>query len=138
MPEYPKQIRTRHIRRAIEELGIDRPVYAHRIVGNRLELLVYGHDEPMFWPPVECPQPKTLTQPSPMGRGQEEGEGERGEPPMPPFDPPRASDPPDADPGPARPPSSSGTRPAANRDARIQEAGTKNPVNPVNPVEDPK
>ncbi|MEJ2189576.1 MAG: hypothetical protein P8Y93_09205 [Acidobacteriota bacterium] len=38
------------IRQAIEELGIDRPYYACRVIGNRLEFSLYGGDV-VLWPP---------------------------------------------------------------------------------------
>ena len=38
------------IRQALDELGIDRPYLACRVVGNRLELTLYGGDV-VTWPP---------------------------------------------------------------------------------------
>lgn len=38
------------IRQALEELGIDRPYLSCRVVGNRLELSLYGGDV-VTWPP---------------------------------------------------------------------------------------
>lgn len=38
------------IRQALDELGIDRPYFSSRIVGNRLELTLYGGDL-VYWPP---------------------------------------------------------------------------------------
>lgn len=80
MPTYPKRITLKHISRAIDELAIDRPIYAHRIVGNRLEMLVYGADEPLFWPPEQpaaepaaAPATEPATDPAtePAGEGDE-------------------------------------------------------------------
>ena len=38
------------VRQAVEELGINRPFYSCRIVGNRLEFSLYGGDL-VYWPP---------------------------------------------------------------------------------------
>ena len=38
------------IRQAIEELGLNRPFYTCRVVGNRLEFSLYGGDL-VYWPP---------------------------------------------------------------------------------------
>ena len=38
------------VRQALDELGIDRPFYNCRVVGNRLEFSLYGGDV-VFWPP---------------------------------------------------------------------------------------
>jgi len=38
------------IRRAVEDLGINRPFYSCRIVGARLEFSLYGGDL-IYWPP---------------------------------------------------------------------------------------
>jgi hypothetical protein len=43
------------IRQALDELAINRPYYSCRVVGNRLELALYGGDV-VFWPPK--PEPK--------------------------------------------------------------------------------
>lgn len=40
------------IRQAVEELGINRPFYSCRIVGNRLEFSLYGGDL-VYWPPTK-------------------------------------------------------------------------------------
>lgn len=49
------------IRRALDDLGIDRPYYTARVVGGRLELRLYGGDY-VYWPPVGAhgcaPSPK--------------------------------------------------------------------------------
>jgi len=37
---------------ALAELAIDRPVLTSRLVGNRLELTLYGGDL-IYWPPAE-------------------------------------------------------------------------------------
>ena len=37
------------IRRALDELGINRPYYTARVVGGRLELALYGGDV-VYWP----------------------------------------------------------------------------------------
>ena len=41
-----------NIKRALRELGINRPYYRARVVGGRLELCLYGGDV-VFWPPKE-------------------------------------------------------------------------------------
>ena len=46
----PVQADAATIRQALEELGIDRPYMACRVVGNRLELTLYGGDV-VTWPP---------------------------------------------------------------------------------------
>jgi hypothetical protein len=38
------------IREAVENLGINRPFYTCRLVGNRLEFSLYGGDL-VYWPP---------------------------------------------------------------------------------------
>jgi hypothetical protein len=38
------------IRQAVEELGINRPFYSCRVLGNRLEFSLYGGDL-VYWPP---------------------------------------------------------------------------------------
>lgn len=38
------------IRHALQELGINRPFYTCRVVGNRLEFSLYGGDL-VYWPP---------------------------------------------------------------------------------------
>ena len=38
-----------NIKRALEDLGINRPYYRARVVGGRLELCLYGGDV-VFWP----------------------------------------------------------------------------------------
>lgn len=38
------------VRQAIDELGLNRPFYTCRIVGNRLEFSLYGGDL-VYWPP---------------------------------------------------------------------------------------
>ena len=38
------------IRRALDDLGIDRPYYTARVVSGRLELRLYGGDY-VYWPP---------------------------------------------------------------------------------------
>ena len=40
------------IRKALDELGIDRPYTTVRVVGNRLELALYGGDV-VTWPPTK-------------------------------------------------------------------------------------
>jgi len=40
------------IRQAVENLGINRPFYTCRLVGNRLEFSLYGGDL-IYWPPKE-------------------------------------------------------------------------------------
>ena len=40
------------IRQALDELGINRPYYSCRVVGNRLEIALYGGDI-VTWPPEE-------------------------------------------------------------------------------------
>lgn len=37
------------VRKAIDELGLNRPFYTCRVVGNRLEFSVYGGDL-VYWP----------------------------------------------------------------------------------------
>jgi len=44
------------IRQAISELGINKPWYTCRVVGNRLEFHLYGGDL-VYWP--EKPKPRT-------------------------------------------------------------------------------
>jgi hypothetical protein len=48
----PQQVRNdaRTRARAIRELGIDVPVYTTRVVGDRLELALYGGSV-VYWPP---------------------------------------------------------------------------------------
>ena len=46
------------IRQALEDLNIDRPYMACRVVGNRLELTLYGGDV-VFWPPKATRRRKT-------------------------------------------------------------------------------
>jgi hypothetical protein len=41
---------TETIRQAVEELGLNRPFYTCRLVGNRLEFSLYGGDL-VYWPP---------------------------------------------------------------------------------------
>ena len=38
------------MRQALDELGINRPFYTCKVVGNRLEFSLYGGDL-AFWPP---------------------------------------------------------------------------------------
>lgn len=45
------------IRQALDELGINRPFYTCRVVGNRLELALYGGDL-VYWPPKPAPKRK--------------------------------------------------------------------------------
>ena len=40
------------LQQAIRELGIDRPILMSRLVGNRLELTLYGGDL-VYWPPAK-------------------------------------------------------------------------------------
>lgn len=51
-----KQIRNdaRTRARAIKDLGIDVPIYTTRVVGNRLELSLYGGSV-VYWPEEELP-----------------------------------------------------------------------------------
>ena len=44
-----------NIKRALEELGINRPYYRARVVGGRLELCLYGGDV-VFWPAAASPE----------------------------------------------------------------------------------
>jgi hypothetical protein len=37
--------------RAIKELGINRPFYTCRVIGNQLEFRLYGGDV-VYWPPL--------------------------------------------------------------------------------------
>ena len=39
------------IRQALDELGIDKPYYTCKVVGNRLEFSLYGGDV-AIWPPA--------------------------------------------------------------------------------------
>ena len=48
------------IRQALDDLGINRPYYSCRVVGNRLELTLYGGDV-VTWPPA--PATKTRRRP---------------------------------------------------------------------------
>lgn len=48
------------IKRALDDLAIDRPYYTCKVVGNRLEFSLYGGDV-VHWPPS--------TSPSRRGRG---------------------------------------------------------------------
>ena len=41
------------IRRAVEDLGINRPFYTCRVVGARLEFTLYGGDL-IYWPPKQA------------------------------------------------------------------------------------
>ena len=58
------------IRRAIEELGLNRPFYTCRIVGSRLEFSLYGGDL-VYWPPKRARPRKGQdnARSSPSGRG---------------------------------------------------------------------
>jgi hypothetical protein len=58
MPNYPKRIRNTktHRQRALQELDIDVPYYACRLVSNRLEFYLYG-GAVVRWPPVPEPEP---------------------------------------------------------------------------------
>jgi hypothetical protein len=47
------------IRKALDELGIDRPYYTARVVGGQIELVLYGGDV-VYWPPA----PSSLPSPS--------------------------------------------------------------------------
>ena len=44
------------IRQAVDELGITRPFYSCRLVGNRLEFSLYGGDL-VYWSPSSSPNP---------------------------------------------------------------------------------
>jgi hypothetical protein len=46
------------IRQAVEELGINRPFYTCRVVGNRLEFSLYGGDL-IYWPPKQTTKRRT-------------------------------------------------------------------------------
>ena len=43
------------IKRALEDLAINRPYYTARVVGGRLELRLYGGDV-VYWPPDPPPE----------------------------------------------------------------------------------
>jgi hypothetical protein len=45
------------IRQALDELAIDRPYMGARVVGNRLELTLYGGDV-VTWPPKPARKPR--------------------------------------------------------------------------------
>ena len=60
-PTRPKRITASkaNIARALKELGINKPYYRARVVGGRLELLLYGGDI-VYWPeaPSDEKQPE--------------------------------------------------------------------------------
>ena len=57
-------------KKAIQELGIDRPITATRLVGDRLELYLYGGDgQPLtFEEPAAKPEKKTRKKPGPKAK----------------------------------------------------------------------
>jgi hypothetical protein len=57
-------------KKAIQELGIDRPVSRTRLVGSRLELYLYGGDgQPLtFEEPAAKPEKKTRKKPGPKAK----------------------------------------------------------------------
>jgi hypothetical protein len=52
------------VARAVDELGIDVPIYAARVVGDRLELRLYG-GAIAYWPP----EPETAAMAPDVGAG---------------------------------------------------------------------
>ena len=59
-PAKPKRVTLAHLPRALQDLGINRPYYSARVVGNRIELHLYGGDV-VYWPPKapsNPPQPE--------------------------------------------------------------------------------
>jgi hypothetical protein len=55
------------IAHAIDELQIDNPIYAARVVGGRVELHLACHYHPVFWPvETEPPAPAAATVTTPI------------------------------------------------------------------------
>lgn len=52
------------VKRAIQDLGINRPYYSCRVVGARLEFSLYGGDL-VYWPPKPARKPAPKKRSSP-------------------------------------------------------------------------